>query len=120
MITNKARGNTTRRLLAEFALIGVATVVPMTAAGAPAMAIPTPGPGVVQTDDNGSFGSGSFGSGNEWDSYDNQWTDSAKPWHGNPWHGNPWHGFGNPWHGNPWKGWGNFGWFFPPGWFGSS
>ncbi|MEV4124856.1 hypothetical protein [Nocardia sp. NPDC049707] len=122
MITNKARGNTTRRLLAEFALIGAAMAVPMTAAAAPATVMPTPEPGVVQTDYNGSFGDGSFGSGNGWDSYDNQWTDSAKPWHGNPWHGNPWHGnpwHGNPWHGNPWHGFGNWGWFLP-GWFGSS
>ncbi|WP_433626305.1 hypothetical protein [Nocardia sp. CA-120079] len=98
MITNKARGNGTCRLIAKVALIGAAMTVPMTAVAAPAMAMPTPGPGVVQTDCDFDFDLG---------------FDTGKPWHG---HGNPW-----KFHGNPWKGWGGCGWgnqwFFPPGWF---
>ncbi|MFI7664107.1 hypothetical protein [Nocardia sp. NPDC049526] len=116
MSTNKARGNITRRILAKAALIGAAMTVPMIAVAAPAMAAPTPRPGVVQADCDYDFDSG----------YSNQWTDDGKPWngHGKPWKGNPWGGG----YGKPWGGYGDecgFGggssqWFFPPGWFGSS
>ncbi|MEV5837927.1 hypothetical protein [Nocardia sp. NPDC052112] len=112
MITDKARSNGARRLLANVALVGVTMTAPMMAVTAPATAMPTLGPGVAQTDCDFDYGL-DFDYG-----YSNQWIDASKPWkfHGNPWkfHGNPWNGFGNQG-----CGFGNL-WLFPPGWFGSS
>ncbi|WP_176580242.1 hypothetical protein [Nocardia anaemiae] len=112
MITSKTRGISTRRLLANITLIGAAMAAPMIALAVPAMAMPTTGPDVVQTDNPHCPG---YGPG-------------CKGWGGNG-------GWGGGWGGNGGRGgnggwgwggdWGDWGggssqWLFPPGWFGSS
>ncbi|WP_433757979.1 hypothetical protein [Nocardia sp. CA-135398] len=102
MITDKTRGISTRRLLANITLIGAAMAAPMIALAVPAMAMPTTGPDVVQTDNPHCPGYGPGCKGGDWG-------------------GNG--GWGGGWGGNDgWGGWGGGSsqWLFPPGWFGSS
>jgi hypothetical protein len=62
MMTNKTHRTSTRQLLAKVALVGAAIAIPMTTTAVPAMAAPTPVPGVVQVDPPwGGDGDGGWG-----------------------------------------------------------